>query len=187
MTIAHSVREPARRTFRTLRPTRSNYGWFFDQATKRAGGPVAFQVDESAHRTAVEAHRQRREHRDDRGRPGERQRHLAGDAPPGRQGPLPEHQPAQRVGDRGDRLVGGERLQPARHGLGRDKHRAGERQREHPHVRSMTPLARSPTTPNAAPPPPNSANWASSPGMSQLTYLPAAAGWSAPRIAPPNT
>ncbi len=34
--------------------------------------------------------------------------------------------------------------------------------------RSMTPVARSSATPKAAPPPPNRANWASSPGMSQL-------------------
>src|SRR5512133_2411646 len=46
-----------------------------------------------------------------------RAQHLAGDGPPGRQGALAEDQPAQRVGGHGDRLVGGERLQPAGHGL----------------------------------------------------------------------
>jgi hypothetical protein len=53
---------------------------------------------------------------------------------PGRQGALAEDQPAQRVDGHGDRLVGGERLQPAGHGLDRDEHRTGERQREHAHV-----------------------------------------------------
>src|SRR6266498_948747 len=53
--------------------------------------------------------------------------------------------------------------------------------------RSMTPLARSSAILNAAPWLPNRANWASSPGMSQLTYLPWAAGGSVGWIAPPKT
>ncbi len=53
--------------------------------------------------------------------------------------------------------------------------------------RSMLPLARSSARPAAVPAPPNSANWASSPGTSQLTYFPAAAGGSACPTAPPNT
>jgi hypothetical protein len=53
--------------------------------------------------------------------------------------------------------------------------------------RSMLPRARSSARPAAVAAPENSANWASSPGTSQLTYFPPAAGGSAAWTAPPNT
>lgn len=86
-------------------PTRS------PSQAKRLGGP---RVSNAA---AVDADGQRREDRDDGGRPQQHERDLAGDGVAGWEGALTEDQAAERVGGDGDGLVGGERLEPGRHGL----------------------------------------------------------------------